>query len=272
MLICLFCYYSKRRDILSTLNLELNGQIATLTIQSPPANALSSKLLNDLSDKLDEIEKDRTVKAVILKGQGKFFSAGADIKEFTSLQNTSDYQSLAERGQKLFDRIEHFSRPVIAAIHGAALGGGLELAMACHIRVVSENAKLGLPEMTLGIIPGFGGTQRLPNYVGTHKAYEMILSGEPISGKEAATLGLANQAVPEDNVFKEVSKLANKIAEKSQPAINHIMQLIPYAKTDQFTKGVQEEAKAFGEVFGSDDATEGIQAFIEKRKPQFKDK
>jgi len=257
---------------LSTLNLELDNQIATLTIQSPPANALSSKLLDDLSEKLDEIEKDGTVKAIILKGEGKFFSAGADIKEFTSLQNASDYQSLAEHGQKLFDRIEHLSQPVIAAIHGAALGGGLELAMACHMRIVSENAKLGLPEMTLGIIPGFAGTQRLPNYVGTHKAYEMILSGEPISGQEAAVLGLANHAVPEEDVFKEALKLANKIAEKSQPAISHIMQLIPFAKTGQFSRGVQEEAKAFGDVFGSEDAKEGIQAFIEKRKPQFKDK
>lgn len=257
---------------MSTLSLELDNQIATLTIQSPPANALSSKLLDDLSEKLDEIEKDGTVKAIILKGEGKFFSAGADIKEFTSLQNASDYQSLAEHGQKLFDRIEHFSHPVIAAIHGAALGGGLELAMSCHMRIVSEDAKLGLPEMTLGIIPGFAGTQRLPNYVGTHKAYEMILSGEPITGKEAAILGLANHAVPEEDVFDEALKLANKIAAKSQPAISQVMQLIPFAKTGQFSQGIQKEAEAFGKVFGTEDAREGVQAFIEKRKPEFKDK
>src|SRR5699024_3452816 len=143
---------------LSTLSLKLDNQIATLTIQSPPANALSSILLDDLSEKLDEIEKNGSVKEIILKDEGKFFSAGADIKEFTSLQNASDYQSLAEHDQILFDMIEHFSHPVIAAIHGAALGGGLELAMSCHIRIVSEDAKSGLPEMTLGIIPGFAGT------------------------------------------------------------------------------------------------------------------
>ncbi|HLR52310.1 MAG TPA: enoyl-CoA hydratase [Candidatus Avamphibacillus sp.] len=257
---------------MGTINLEISNHIATLTIKSPPANALSSKLLNDLSEKLDDIESDETVKAIVLKGEGKFFSAGADIKEFTSLQNSSDYQALAEKGQKLFDRIEHLSIPVIAAIHGAALGGGLELAMACHIRIVTENAKMGLPEMTLGIIPGFAGTQRLPNYVGTHKAYEMILSGEPIEGKEAAIVGLANKAVPENEVFKEAMKLATKITEKSKPAINQVMKLIPYAKTSQFDKGVHEEAKSFGEIFGSEDAKEGVQAFIEKRKPNFLDK
>ncbi|GGB27928.1 enoyl-CoA hydratase [Virgibacillus dakarensis] len=257
---------------MGTLSYEAANHVATLTIQSPPANALSSALLQDLSEKLDEIEKNETIKAVILKGEGRFFSAGADIKEFTSLQKASDYQSLSEKGQQLFARVEHFPIPVIAAIHGAALGGGLELAMSCHIRIVAENAKLGLPELTLGIIPGFAGTQRLPRYVGTAKAYEMILSGEPISGKEASGLGLANQAVAEADVLSEATKLAEKIAAKSKPSITRVMNLVPYAITDQFTAGVKAEAAAFGEVFGSEDAKEGVQAFIEKRKPDFQDK
>lgn len=256
---------------MSTLNLEISNHIAVLTINSPPANALSSKLLKDLSEKLDEIESDNTVKAIIIKGEGKFFSAGADIKEFTSFQKGSEYRSLAKNGQMVFSRIEHFSIPVIAAIHGAALGGGLELAMSCHMRFVSDNAKLGLPEMTLGIIPGFAGTQRLPQLVGSHKAYEMILSGEPIDGKEAAAIGLANKAVAEADVFNEAMTLATKITEKSKPAIKQIMSLIPYAKTPQFETGVNKEAEAFGEVFGSEDAKEGVQAFLEKRKPNFKD-
>ncbi|GAA0601199.1 enoyl-CoA hydratase [Virgibacillus siamensis] len=257
---------------MGTLTHELNGNVAVLTIQSPPANALSSTLLKDLDEKLNEIENDNNAKAILLKGEGKFFSAGADVKEFTSLQNASDYQVLSERGQKLFDRVENFSIPVIAAIHGAALGGGLELAMSCHIRIVTENAKLGLPELTLGIIPGFAGTQRLPRYVGSAKAYEMILSGQPITGTEAAKLGLANQAVGEEEVYENAMKLATVIAAKSKPTINSVMQLIPYAKTAQFADGVQEEATAFSEIFGSDDAKEGVQAFIEKRKPNFKDK
>ncbi|MFD2046262.1 enoyl-CoA hydratase [Ornithinibacillus salinisoli] len=257
---------------MGTLAYELHDQVAILTIQSPPANALSSNLLRDLSVKLDEVEADHTVKAIVIRGEGKFFSAGADIKEFTSFQHSSDYQSLSEEGQKLFDRMEGFSVPIIAAIHGAALGGGLELAMACHIRLVSETAKLGLPELNLGIIPGFAGTQRLPRYVGSAKAYELILSGEPITGTEAHALGLANHAVAEDRVFDEAMKLATKIAAKSKPTINHIMQLIPYAKTSQFSKGVKAEAIAFGEIFGSEDAKEGVKAFMEKRKPNFQDK
>ncbi|WP_373893001.1 enoyl-CoA hydratase [Virgibacillus natechei] len=251
---------------------ESKDSVAYLTIQSPPANALSSTLLNELDEQLDSIEKDTTIKAVVVKGEGKFFSAGADIKEFTSLQTTSDLESLSMRGQQLFDRIETFSIPVIASIHGAALGGGLELAMACHIRIVTENAKLGLPEVTLGIIPGFAGTQRLPHYVGTSKGYEMILTGEPISGVEAQAFGLANQVVTEEELRIETSKLAEKIAAKSKPTINSVMHLIPYAKAAQFSEGVQAEAKAFGEIFGSEDAKEGVQAFIDKRKPNFRDK
>ncbi len=254
------------------ISYELQGHVATLTIQSPPANALSSKLLKALSRKLDLIEKEVKAKAVILKGEGRFFSAGADIKEFTSLQEASDYQSLSEYGQKLFDRIEHFSIPVIAAIHGAALGGGMELALSCHIRIATENARLGLPELTLGIIPGFAGTQRLPQYVGTAKAYEMILSGDPITANEAYDYGLVNQVTSEEEIFDVANKLATKIASKSKPTINRIMQLIPYAKVESFSAGVQAEAKAFGEIFGSEDAKEGVQAFIEKRKPNFIDK
>lgn len=251
---------------------EIKGKVAYLTIQSPPANALSSYLIKEINENLDQIEKEKSVKVIVLKGEGKFFSAGADIKEFTALQNVTDYESLSNQGQNVFDRIESLSIPVIAAIHGAALGGGLELSMACHIRIVTESAKLGLPEMSLGIIPGFAGTQRLPGYVGTAKAYEMILSGEPISGIEAVKWGLANKAVPEEDLIAETMKLAEQIAAKSKPAINHIMRLIPYAKTEQFTEGVREEARAFGEIFGSEDAKEGVQAFLEKRKPNFQDK
>ncbi|ASK63025.1 enoyl-CoA hydratase [Virgibacillus phasianinus] len=257
---------------MGTLALEKNNHVAILTIQKPPANALSSTLIKDIDKQLDEIENDADIKAIVLKGEGKFFSAGADIKEFTALQGRADYQSLSENGQKVFNRIEQFSIPVIAAIHGAALGGGLELAMSCHIRFVTESAKLGLPELTLGIIPGFAGTQRLPNYVGAAKAYEMVLSGIPISGSEAHHYGLANHVVSGEKIFDEAIKLAENIASKSKPTINHIMRLITYTKSDKFNDGAAEEAKAFGKVFGSDDAKEGVQAFLEKRKPSFQDK
>lgn len=257
---------------MSTIVNKVEKHVAYLMIQSPPANALSSQLIKDLDKHLSELEANQEVKAVVIHGEGRFFSAGADIKEFTSLQADSQYESLAKNGQKVFQRLEDFPIPVIAAIHGAALGGGLELAMACHIRVVGENAKLGLPELSLGIIPGFAGTQRLPRYVGTAKAYEMILTGDPISGSEAVRVGLANQAVADDTVLEVATKLAEKIAGKSKPTIEQVMHLVSYSRSDKFLEGVEKEAEAFGTVFGNEDAKEGVQAFLEKRKPSFKDK
>ncbi|MFC0015693.1 MULTISPECIES: enoyl-CoA hydratase [Allobacillus] len=256
---------------MDALSLTKKENIATVTIQSPPANALSSQILKDLATALDDIENDSNIKTVVIQGEGKFFSAGADIKEFTSLQNADDYEELSSQGQNLFRRIEKFKIPVIASIHGAALGGGLELAMSCHVRIVTKSAKLGLPELNLGIIPGFAGTQRLPQHVGMAKAYEMILTGEPISGEEAAALGLANHAVDEDSLEEFSMNLAKKFAAKSGPSINAVMKLVPFTQTSQFKEGVKREAEEFGKVFGNEDAKEGIQAFIEKRKPNFKD-
>lgn len=257
---------------MSTIHFRSEGQVAFLTIKSPPANALSTAILEDIDQRLTEIEQANDVKAIVLQGEGKFFSAGADIKEFTSLQESSDYASLSRKGQVLFDRIEHFQVPVIAAIHGAALGGGLELAMACHMRIVGKEAKLGMPEINLGIIPGFAGTQRLPQYVGIPKAYEMILTGTILSGEEAHFYGLANTVCADDEVHAEAEKMATDIAQKSKLSINQIMKLIPYAKSSQFHEGAEAEAAAFGDIFGTEDASEGIEAFLEKRTPKFRDK
>lgn len=256
---------------MSTVSLEIKDHIAQLTIQSPPANALSKDLLNDLENQLNEIENDGTVKAVILRGEGRFFSAGADINGFTKLQNSQEAEQLAKDGQVLLERIEKFPVPIIAAIHGAALGGGLELAMACHIRIVTETAKLGLPELNLGLIPGFAGTQRLPQLVGNAKAYEIILTGEPVTGEEAVKIGLANQVVSDDELLEAAENLAKKIVAKSKPSIEKIMELVPFAKYASFSAGVVAEAEAFGEVFATEDAKEGVQAFLEKRSPNFKD-
>ncbi|WP_042354852.1 enoyl-CoA hydratase [Bacillus rubiinfantis] len=244
-------------------------QIATITIQRPPANALSSQLLRELSTVLDEIEAEPEIRVLIIHGEGRFFSAGADIKEFTTVDSSQAFEKLGRFGQDLFDRIEKFPKPIIAAIHGAALGGGLELAMACHIRLVSETAKLGLPELQLGIIPGFAGTQRLPRYVGVSRAAEMMFTSEPITGVEAVQYGLANHAYPEEEVFDQAHKLAQTIAKKSPVSINAVIQLLNCAKTENFYEGMKKEAELFGEVFISHDAKEGIQAFIEKRPPHF---
>lgn len=244
--------------------------IATITISRPPANALSQGLLKELSDVLDEIEPDREIRVIVIHGEGRFFSAGADIKEFTTVDSSAGFANLGTTGQNLFNRMEKFPKPIIAAIHGAALGGGLELAMACHIRLVSETAKLGLPELQLGLIPGFAGTQRLPKYIGTARAAEMMFTSEPITGAQAAQYGLANHAYPEEDVLDQAYKLARKIAKKSPVSVQAVIQLLNYSKTHEFYEGMKREAELFGEVFTSRDAKEGIKAFIEKREPQFK--
>jgi enoyl-CoA hydratase len=255
---------------LEFLNWSHQDKIATITIARPPANALSTGLIRELSAVLDEIESNRELKVIVIHGEGRFFSAGADIKEFTTISSSDGFSSLGKFGQDLFDRMEKFSIPIIAAIHGAALGGGLELAMACHIRLVSETAKLGLPELQLGLIPGFAGTQRLPKYVGVARAAEMLFTAEPITGVEAVQFGLANHAYPENEVLNQAYLLAGKIAKKSHGSLRAAIILLNYAKTEEFYAGAAKEAELFGEVFMSKDGKEGIQAFIEKREPHFK--
>ncbi|MFB3165710.1 enoyl-CoA hydratase [Neobacillus sp. 179-C4.2 HS] len=245
-------------------------RIATITIVRPPANALSQGLLRELSAVLDEIEPNRDIKVIVIHGEGRFFSAGADIKEFTTVSSSEGFANLGKYGQDLFDRMEKFPKPIIAAIHGAALGGGLELAMACHIRLIGEKTKLGLPELQLGLIPGFAGTQRLPKYVGVARAAEMLFTSEPITGLEAVQFGLANHAYPENEVLEQALKLAGKITKKSTGSLKATIQLLNYAKNEEFYEGSKKEAQLFGEIFVSPDAKEGIQAFIEKREPNFK--
>ncbi|MED4903806.1 enoyl-CoA hydratase [Parageobacillus thermoglucosidasius] len=246
--------------------------VADVAFSRPPANALSSAVLKELSSLLDELEADENVRVVLLHGEGRFFSAGADIKEFTSIKSSEEAVKLAKAGQQVLERIERFTKPVIAAVHGAALGGGLELAMSCHVRIVSENAKLGLPELQLGIIPGFAGTQRLPRYVGFSKAAEMMWTSEPITGTEAVQWGLASKAVPEEQLLEEAKKLAKKIAQKSPISIRATLQLLNAFKEKSFQEAVREEAELFGSVFTTEDAKEGVQAFIEKRPPSFQGK
>ncbi|MEK4627727.1 MAG: enoyl-CoA hydratase [Solibacillus sp.] len=243
--------------------------VAIATISRPPANALSQGLIQDVNALLDAVEQDESVRVIVIHGEGRFFSAGADIKEFTSVASGEEFAGLAKNGQVVFERLETYSKPIIAAIHGAALGGGLELAMGCHIRFVTETAKLGLPELSLGIIPGFAGTQRLPRYVGVAKAAEMMFTSDPISGVEAVQWGLANKAFTDEELLPKTLEIAKKIAKKSPIALKAAIQMLNYSKTPSFYEGVEAEAASFGEVFVSGDAKEGIQAFIEKREPIF---
>lgn len=244
--------------------------VAKVTINRPPANALSRALILEIDELLSAVEDDANVRVIVLHGEGRFFSAGADIKEFTSIKSGEEFSALAARGQEIFERVERFPKPVIASIHGAALGGGLELAMSCHMRIVSENAKLGLPELQLGLIPGFAGTQRLPRLVGVPKAAEMLLTSEPISGLEAVQWGLANRAFAEEELISKTMELASKIAKKGPVAVKAAIDMLQFAKSYSYDEGVKAEAQSFGTVFVSKDAQEGIQAFIEKREPVFK--
>ncbi|AOH56003.1 enoyl-CoA hydratase [Peribacillus muralis] len=254
------------------LKLSIEDHVAFITIDHAPANALSSAIIGEIGDAFDQIGQNEDVRAVLLHGEGRFFSAGADIKEFTEVKNGEAFIALTKKGQEVFEKIESFPKPVIAAIHGAALGGGLELAMACHIRLVTERAKLGLPELQLGLIPGFAGTQRLPRYVGMAKAAEMLFTSEPITGTQAVERGLANHAFSEEELLPKANELARKIARKSPVALKAAIELLNYSKHDSYYKGVDREAALFGKAFDTADAKEGIQAFIEKREAVFKGK
>lgn len=254
------------------LSWKVEDGVAIVTINRPPANALAKQLIVELDAILDEIAQDDSARVVLLHGEGRFFSAGADIKEFTNVQTGEEFSRLAENGQNVFEKLETFEKPVIAAIHGAALGGGLELAMACHMRFVTETAKLGLPELQLGIIPGFAGTQRLPRYVGVAKAAEMMFTSDPISGVEAVRWGLANRAYTDEELLPKSLEIAKKIAKKSPVALKAAIHMLQYSKPSSYFEGVKAEAESFGTVFVSEDAKEGISAFIEKREPVFQGK
>lgn len=244
------------------------GKTALIIINRPESlNALNAKTIKELSSVLDEIVSDDEVRVIILTGSGeKSFVAGADIKEFSDF-NQEKAEELARNGQNiLFNKIENLSKPVIAAINGFALGGGLELAMACHIRYASENAKLGLPEVTLGLIPGYGGTQRLPKLVGKGIANEIIFSAKMIPAQKAKEIGLVNEVYPIEELIDKTKDLAKIIANNSPMAISKAIQATNLSDTD---KGFEIEIKNFGELFDMTDKKEGVSAFLEKRKPNF---
>jgi enoyl-CoA hydratase len=256
---------------MTDISRKVSNHVAILTVNRPPANALSRSLIQALSDQFDQMASEPEIKAVVIHGEGRFFSAGADIKEFTEVGSAEEFTSLAKSGQQVFSRIEAFDKPVIAAIHGASLGGGLELALACHIRIAEAGTKFGLPELNLGLIPGFAGTQRLPRLVGVPKATEMILTSEPIDAADALKWGLVNQIVDSGQALETAVRLAEKMAQKSAVSVKAALQSLQLARFGRFEEGMAYEAKSFGHVFVSEDAKEGITAFLEKRKPNFRD-
>ena len=256
------------------VKLEIENRVGIVTISHPPANTLNTATLLGLSECMDYAAQQDEIKALIITGEGKFFVAGADIKEFTdAFDDQTKAKGMAEAGQRLFDKIENLAKPVIAAVNGAALGGGLELAMSCHIRIAAAEALLGLPELKLGLIPGFGGTQRLARLTNKAKALELILTSQFIDGKEAAKIGLVNHALPLDEVLPMAKKIAETISlERGVPSINAAMKAVNEGLKVTLSEGQELEAELFGQVFLTEDVKEGVSAFIEKRKAQFKDK
>lgn len=244
--------------------------VRIITINRPnQLNALNKSTINELSDLLDKSEVDTQIKAIILTGSGeKAFVAGADIKEFSDF-NIDQGAALSKEGhEKLFDKLENLSTPVIAAVNGFALGGGLELAMSAHIRVASDNAKMGLPEVSLGVIPGYGGTQRLAQLVGKGRANELILTAGMISAEDAYRIGLVNHVVPQSELLATCQKMASRISRNSPRAISHAIKSVNAGFKDG-VNGFDTEISEFGKCFGTEDFKEGTSAFIEKRKPVF---
>jgi len=247
-----------------------NNGIATITINRPSKlNALNSETIDELHNALNSLKAQNGVKVIIISGSGeKAFVAGADISEFADY-SIEEGSNLAAQGQeKLFDYIENFNKPIIAAVNGFALGGGLELAMACHFRVASINAKMGLPEVSLGVIPGYGGTQRLPQLVGKGRAMEMIMTAGMIDANQALSYGLVNHVTVQEELLPLAEKIASKIMRNSSVAISAGIRAINAGFKDGIN-GYQAEIDEFGNCFGTEDFEEGTTAFLDKRKADF---
>ncbi len=250
---------------------QIESPLATVTLNHPPANIIRPALIEQLSAAIDRLRADRSVKAVVVTGAVGSFAAGADIKVIASITSAAQGEALARTGQAVFDKIEQMPVPVIAAITGFCLGGGMELALACHLRVAGDRAKMGLPEINLGIMPGFGGTQRLTRLVGRSRAMELILTGDVINAQEAKTIGLVNRVVPESEVLKQAQGLAKKIAAHGRQSIEAAMQAITEGADQPLPAGLALEARLFGGLCDTADMKEGLSAFIGKRQPKFQD-
>ncbi len=251
---------------------EKKESIGIIKINRPNnLNALNKDTVLELTKAVEELEKDKNIKVAILTGEGKAFIAGADIKQMKDM-NPSEAKKFAEMGHNLLMNIEKSRLPFIAAVNGYALGGGCEVMMACDICIAAVSAKIGQPEINLGIHPGFGGTQRLPRLVGRMKAKELLLTGDNIDANEAHRIGLVNMVVPDDKIMEEAEKMASKIASKSTVQTDFIKALVNKGMEVDLKKACELEISYFSKIFQTEDQKEGMSAFLEKRKPNFKGK
>ncbi len=250
---------------------EIKNYTGVVTINRPDKlNALNGQTISELKDVFHSIKNNPEIFTVIITGNGdKAFVAGADISEINKLDVISA-KEFSEKGNRVYRQIETLDKPVIAAVNGFALGGGCELALACHIRIASDNAKFGQPEVNLGIIPGYGGTQRLPRVINSARALEMILTGDMVSAEEALRIGLVNKVYPQADLVTKTFELANKISSKGQQAIRFALKAVKATDNISLTEGLAYEASLFALTCGTEDFKEGTAAFLEKRKPDFK--
>ncbi|HJW95219.1 MAG TPA: enoyl-CoA hydratase-related protein [Thermoanaerobaculia bacterium] len=256
---------------MENVRIETHDSVAIITIDRPKVlNALNAQTVGEIGEAFEQVRNDDSVKAVILTGAGeKAFVAGADIGELAKMTPITG-KATAERGQAVFAKIERFPKPVIAAINGFALGGGCELALACHIRIASEKAQIGLPEVTLGIIPGYGGTQRMARLLGKGKALELILTGDRIPAAEAERIGLVNRVVAPEELMNVAMEMAKKIASRGPLAVRASIEAVMSGSEMPIDEGFFLEATLFGLLASTDDMKEGMGAFLEKRAAQFK--
>ncbi|MGH7256622.1 MAG: enoyl-CoA hydratase-related protein [Nitrospirales bacterium] len=254
------------------LTRTVDQHVAVLTMDSPPVNALAPELLSELEAAFENLVGEETVRAVVLTGTGRYFMAGADVRVLASIQSSREGMDMALRGQAILNKIEAYKKPVLAAINGVCLGAGLELALCCHIRLAADGARLGQPEINLGIMPGFGATQRLPRLIGRSRAVEMILTGDPISAQEAKAVGLVSHVVPAESLVHQAVGLARRIAGKGQVAVRSVLRGILEGEGMELREGLALEARLFGGLCDTQDKKEGLAAFLEKRQPRFTDR
>lgn len=255
----------------NTIIYEQDKAIAYITLNRPQSmNSLNSELLAELDSAIDATVANNEISVVIIKGGEKFFAAGADIKEIDNLTSPLEAHNFVTRVQSAINRIELIPKPVIAAVSGYALGGGCELALACDIRIAAENAMFGLPEIKLGVIPGGGGTQRLPRLIGVGRAKELLFTGDPINAQEAYRIGLANKVVPLESLLDEAKKMASVLIERPSVALMMNKIAVNDGMNMDMRSALAYEVRCFATLFSTEDQKEGIKAFIEKRKPNFK--
>jgi len=257
----------------NTMSYEKENQIAVITLKRAKSmNAINSEFLDELDRILDEIADDDEIGAVIIRGSEKFFAAGADLKEVSGIATPVDAHSFVSKVQSVFNKIERSEKPFIAAVSGLALGGGCELSMACDIRIAAGNAMFGQPEIKVGVIPGAGGTQRLPRLIGMGRAKELLYTGDPVDSREAYRIGLVNKVVPVESLMDEAKKMAGKFIKQPRFTLRITKMVVNEGINMDLQSALAHEARCFELLFSTEDQKEGVKAFVEKRKPVFKNR